>query len=102
MFVEHIRGSANAQYRRTTKGWQLLLKWKDRSTSWTMLKGLKEFNQIEVAEYAVTNKKVEEPVFAWWAKEILRKHDQMIGDKKLLKYIKANLKLHLCSRNADL
>jgi hypothetical protein len=34
--------------RRTTKGWVLLLQWKDGSTTWFPLKDLKESNPIEV------------------------------------------------------
>ena len=67
MFVQHTRGGSNAVHRRTTKGWQLLVQWKDGSTSWTPLKDLKESNPIEVAEYAVANKIADEPVFTWWA-----------------------------------
>ena len=67
MFVQHTRGGSNAVYRRITKGWQLLGLWKDRSTSWTLFKDLKESNPIEVAEYAVANKIADEPVFTWWA-----------------------------------
>jgi hypothetical protein len=32
-----------------------------------------------VAEYAVTNKILEEPAFAWWANDALRrKHDHIV------------------------
>jgi hypothetical protein len=31
-----------------------------------------------VAEYAMVNKNVEEPAFAWWAKHVLRKRDRHI------------------------
>ena len=61
MFVQHTRGGSNAVHRRTTKGWQLLVQWKDRSTGWTQCKDLKESNSIEVAEYAVANKIAKEP-----------------------------------------
>jgi hypothetical protein len=50
--------------RRTTKGWQLLLQWKDGSNTWIPLKDLKESNPVDVAEYAVANKLVHEPAFA--------------------------------------
>ena len=63
MFAQHMRGSSNAVHRRTTKGWQLLVQWKDGSTSWTPLKDLKESNPVEVAEYAVANKIADEPAF---------------------------------------
>ena len=38
---------------KTTKGWQLCCQWKDGTTTWERLAGLKESNPIEVAEYAV-------------------------------------------------
>ena len=64
-FVQDTRGGSNAVHRRTTKGWQLLVQWKDGSTSWIPLKDLKESNPVEVAEYAVTNKIAKELVFIW-------------------------------------
>jgi hypothetical protein len=61
------------QMRRTTKGWQLLLQWKDGSNTWIPLKDLKESNPVDVAEYVVANKLVHEPAFAWWVPDVLRK-----------------------------
>ena len=45
--------------KRTTKGWDLLVNWKDGTSDWIPLKDLKESNPIEVAEYAVANKLTE-------------------------------------------
>ncbi len=36
--------SGNVKPKITTQGWQLLLLWKDKSTSWVMLKDLKASN----------------------------------------------------------
>ena len=55
----------------TTKGWELLVSWKDGSSSWVKLKDLKNSNPVEVAEYAVANRIQEEPAFAWWVKSVL-------------------------------
>ena len=79
MFVQHMVGGSNAVHRRTTKGWQLLVQWRGRSTSWTLLKDLKESNPVQVAEYTVANKIANEPAFIWWAKDVLRKCDWMIA-----------------------
>jgi hypothetical protein len=68
--------------RHTTRGWKLLVQWKDSSMSWVPLKDMKESHPIEVAEYAVVNKIVEEPAFAWWAKKVLRKRDRIIRKVK--------------------
>ena len=59
--------------RRTTKGWQLNVLWKDGSSDWLSLKDLKESYPVQVTEYATTNKIASEPAFAWWIKDVLRK-----------------------------
>ena len=56
MFVQHTRSGSNAVHRGTMKGWKLLIQWKNRSTSWSPLKDLKESNPVEVAEYAAAIK----------------------------------------------
>ena len=50
----------------TTKGWELLVQWRDGTSDWISLKHLKESNPIELAEYAVANRIQEEPAFKWW------------------------------------
>jgi hypothetical protein len=40
----------------TTRGWSLLVQWKDGSISWEKLKDLKASNPVEVAKYAVANR----------------------------------------------
>jgi hypothetical protein len=47
--------NGNVKPKITTQGWQLLVLWKDKSTSWVKLKDLKASNPIELAEYAVAN-----------------------------------------------
>jgi hypothetical protein len=54
------------QLRRTTKGWKLLVNWKDGKQNWIDLKDLKESFPVQVAEYAVSNKIASGPAFAWW------------------------------------
>ena len=68
--------------RQTTKGWKLLVNWKDGSSSWVPLKDIKESNPVQVAEYAVANKILEEPAFAWWAQQVLRKRERIIRKVK--------------------
>ena len=58
------------------------MSWKDGSTSWVPLKDLKESNPVKVAEYAVVNKILEEPAFAWWATWVLCKQDRIIKKVK--------------------
>ena len=66
----------------TTKGWEILVEWKDSSTDWIPLKDLKASNPVELAEYAFSNKLLEEPAFAWWAKDVLRRRNRIISKVK--------------------
>jgi hypothetical protein len=77
-----VSSNGNKTRRLTTKGWKLLVEWKDGSVSWEPLKDMKEAFPLEAAEYAVANKIVEEPAFAWWAKNALRKRDRIIAKVK--------------------
>ena len=56
-----------------------LIHWRDVSSNWIPLKDIKESNPIEVAEYAVAHKIVEEPAFAWRDKEVLRKRRHILS-----------------------
>ena len=67
---------------RTTKGWQLLVEWKDGTSDWLPLADLKESYPVAVAEYAVNNKIVSEPAFAWWVPHVLKKRDRIIKKVK--------------------
>ena len=42
--------------RPTTKGWEILVKWKDGITTWIALKDMKELYPVQLAEYAVQNR----------------------------------------------
>ena len=66
----------------TTKGWQVLVEWKDESTTWMDLKDVKEANPIELAEYAVANKIDDEPAFRWWVHYVLKKRNRIISKTK--------------------
>ena len=72
----------NKHRKPTTKGWQLLVAWKDGSSSWVKLKDIKDSNPVEVAEYAVANRIQEEPAFAWWVKSVLRRRNRIISKVK--------------------
>ena len=74
--------SGNVKPKITTQGWQLLMLWKDKSTSWVKLKDLKASNPVELAEYAVANRIAEEPAFKWWVSNTLRKRNRIISKVK--------------------
>jgi hypothetical protein len=79
---EELTKDGQVRPRHTTQGWKLLVSWKDGSTSWVPLKDLENSFPVELAEYALVNKIIEEPAFAWWAKHILRKRDRIIKKVK--------------------
>ena len=63
----------------TTKGWEISVRWKDGTTTWSKLKDIKDSYPAQMAEYAVENRISEEPAFAWWVKHVLRKRDRIIS-----------------------
>jgi hypothetical protein len=73
--------SGTSRLKKTTQGWQLLILWKDGSSSWEHLRDLKESNP-ELAEYAVANRLVDEPAFAWWVPHVIRKRNRIISKVK--------------------
>ena len=79
-FIKSISG--NLHCKRTTCGWKLLVEWKDGSVDWVPLKDLKQSNQVELDEYAVSNEIIDEPAFNWWVKETLRHIDMIISKVK--------------------
>ena len=58
---------------RTTKGWKLLVKWKDGQSSWIPLKDVKESHPIEVSRFAVEKGIDDEPAFRWWVPHVIKK-----------------------------
>ena len=77
--------------RRSTKGWQLCILWKDGSSSWEKLSDLKESHPVEVAEYAVAQSLELEPAFNWWVPQVFKKRERIIKLVKrrtAAKYIK--------------
>jgi hypothetical protein len=55
---------------------------KDQEEKWMKLKDLKEFNPVELAEYAEANLLLDEPAFKWWAPYILRKRARILSKMK--------------------
>jgi hypothetical protein len=65
--------------RKTTKGWNLCIEWKDGTTSWERLVDLKESNPVEVYEYAATKILLDAPAFVWWSPYVLNKCSRIIS-----------------------
>ena len=68
--------------RETTKGWELLVEWKDGSTNWVSLKDIKESYPVEVAEFALDTRISMEPAFTWWVPFVLKKRNRILAKVK--------------------
>lgn len=68
--------------KKTTRGWELLVEWKDGSSEWLPLKDLKVAFPVELAEYAVANQIEDEPAFKWWVPHTLKKRNSIIAKVK--------------------
>ena len=77
MYIKGFKGKKHL--RKTTKGWELQVLWKDGSTSWVKLKELKESNPYATAQYAKAQDIDREPAFIWWVKWTLRKGDGIVA-----------------------
>ena len=89
-----VRQDGRTFMRRSTKGWQLCVQWKDGSTSWEKLVDMKESHPIECAEYAVSQDIADEPTFNWWVPRILKKRNLIISKVKArnARHLKRNQK----------
>lgn len=77
-----ITQSGQRRLRKTTKGWKLLVRWKDGSEAWIDLKDMKESHPVETAEFAKARGISDEPAFAWWVPYTLRKRDVILSAVK--------------------
>ena len=67
----------------TTRGWKVLLEWRDDTATWVDLKDIKEASPIELSEYAVGNKINDETDFAWWVHYVFNKRDRITAKAKI-------------------
>ena len=76
--------SSNGNKRRieTTKGWEVLVQWKDGTTTWSKMKDVKDSYPVQLAEYVVENNVVEEPAFKWWVPYTIKKKSRIISKIK--------------------
>lgn len=79
---EFVTSRGLKQKKRTTKGWELYVEWKDGGGNWIALKDLKHSYPVELADYAVENNIQDEPAFAWWVPWTRKKRDRIISKIK--------------------
>ena len=84
--------SANGGRRRkeTTKGWEILLQWKDGSTTWEAMKDVKESYPVQLAEYALHYNLTSTPAFAWWTNYVIKKRNRIISKTKTKYWVKTH------------
>jgi hypothetical protein len=78
----YVTESGVTRRKRTTRGWQLYVRWKDGSGTWVELKDVKDSYPIELAEYAKSMNLLDEPAFTWWTGYVLRKRNRTIAKVK--------------------
>ena len=66
----------------TTRGWKLLVEWKDSNSSWVSSNDMKDSYPLETAEYSVMNMISTEPTFTWWVPHVLWKRIWIINKVK--------------------
>ena len=54
----------------------------DGSTSWEMLKDVKESYPVQIAEYSLQHGISNEPAFAWWVPYVIKKRERIIAKVK--------------------
>ena len=74
--------SGQRRLQKTTKGWKLHIKWKDKSKAWINLADMKEVHLVETAEYVRTRGISNEAAFAWWVPYTLRKREVILAAVK--------------------
>jgi len=62
----------------TTRGWRLLVSWKDGTTTYVPLREMNNSVPEEAAENAVANKIDTKPAFIWWVPYVMRKRSRLI------------------------
>jgi hypothetical protein len=66
----------------TTKGWKIIVSWKDGTTMYLSLRDRKNSYPTETTHYAINNNILNEPAFSWWVPHVQRKHKCIIGKLK--------------------
>ena len=77
-----VTSTGTKRRRESTAGWEILVMWKDGSTTWVALKDMKAAYPVQVAEYATSSRIAGEPAFAWWVPFTLRKRNRIIAKLK--------------------
>jgi len=78
----YMTRAGNPISKKTTRGWHILIEWRDGSMDWHKLAEIKDAYPVQLAEYAIANGIDHEPALKWWVRKILRRKDRMISKVK--------------------
>ena len=85
-----ITSTGTKRKKETTIEWELLLQWKDGSTTWVPLKYAKEAYPVQIAEFAIAAGISQEPAFSWWVPFTIKKRKQIISKVKSKYWIRTH------------
>ena len=85
----------------TTIGHEILIQWKDGSTTWEALKDIKECYPVQLAEFAVQYRLDTLPAFAWWVPHVLKKQQRFIFKVKFNYWVRKTKYGFSIPRTAD-
>ena len=76
--------------RRTTAWWEVLIRWKDGSTTWNCMKDIKDSYPIQMAEYARDHGLSKKPAFCWWVDFVLNRRKRSLSKVKSKYWLKTH------------
>jgi hypothetical protein len=83
VFQDHelfqVSHNGNIHKLRTTKGYQVCVRWKGGSTSWEQLKNLKETCPTQVTDFTISQKIEDLSDFRWWVPQIIKRCECIIS-----------------------
>jgi hypothetical protein len=82
--------NGNKRRRKTTKGWEILIQWKDGSTTWVSMKDIKGSYPVQLAEYATQRRIAGEPAFVWWICHVLQQPNIIIAKLKTKYWVRTH------------
>ena len=77
--ADQFRQVGNKQVKKKTiTAWDIKVEWVDGTSSWFLLKEVKNSNSFELAEYAMHSRLNLEPAFDWWVQDTLKRKKHLI------------------------
>ena len=68
--------------KRTTQGWEFLVRWKGGGSDWVTPRESKESRPVQLSDHAISNSLQEEPAFVWWLPCVNEKRKAIVSKVK--------------------